>query len=299
MKVPNGDLVIFGGDVSISDSGFLSGDCALFGGKFVDQHDEKTISCSLTLDSPMLNSFVRDFDYSQLANSITDGPPNPDELLPYNPETGEWNSESFGPDGDWNYDDYNYDEPGFIARLVEAIFYAIVMGGIAYSIATVVPQRLSLVRDAVEGETGASAGIGFLSMIAIPSGLAIIAALTAVLIFICVGILGIPILIAGVLAYLGAMALGLTAIGAWAGERLVDHLPARKWRSPELTAVGTAAITLGLGLLALIPCFPNSLITFATVMIGVGGVVLTKFGRQPYPNIIVDPQKVEDNPIDF
>ena len=293
----SGDLVIFGGDVSISDTGSLGGDCALIGGDFSDRHETtESVACPFSFESPVMAEFIRDLDYPALVSSFSDGEiPLPPELIPYNgidvPVAPGFDGDQ--PYGDW--EDWEDDHSiGFVGLLFRAIGNGLFMGVVAYLIASTMPDRLAQVRYVLKEHTGASAGVGFLTMIAVPSALVILAILTAVLIFICIGIIGIPIMVVGVLGYIAALFLGLTAVGAWVGDRLADRIVMKSWSSPMRTAFGTAVTVFGLGILAIIPCFPDGLVSFAVLMIGLGGVVLTKFGSQPYPRIVVDEQKVRD-----
>jgi hypothetical protein len=62
------------------------------------------------------------------------------------------------------------------------------------------------------------------------------------------------------------------------GERLMQALNRADW-----TVVGqTAAGALCLAVLGVIPFF-GGLLTFVSTAVGVGAVVLTRFGTQPYP----------------
>ena len=292
----NGELVIFGGDVTVANTGTITGDCALIGGAFSDRHDtENGIVCPLAFESPVVTQFINDLDldYASIATTIFDEelPPG---LTPYNGGEG-ITTPSTGFDGDQPYGDWEEDHAlGFFGLLFKAIGSGLLVGVIAYIIATTMPDRLAQVRYVLEEQTGASAGVGFLSMIAIPSALIILGILTAILIFVCIGVIGIPLMFVGTLGYFAALLLGITAIGAWVGDQMADRFVLKGWSSPLRTAGGTAATVFVLGLLAIIPCFPDGLVSFAVFMIGLGSVVLTKFGSQAYPRIVVDAQKVRD-----
>ena len=64
-----------------------------------------------------------------------------------------------------------------------------------------------------------------------------------------------------------------------------------------LAALGTAVMTLGIGLLGLLPFTPDVLVSIAIVSAGLGGVVLTRYGRQPYPLVsspVIDSIKIQN-----
>jgi hypothetical protein len=70
-------------------------------------------------------------------------------------------------------------------------------------------------------------------------------------------------------------------------------------RLTTTAALGTGALTLGVGMLSLLPIlgFLGGVLVFVFSAIGLGAVALTQFGMKPYPRRTAppeDPNKVEE-----
>jgi hypothetical protein len=79
------------------------------------------------------------------------------------------------------------------------------------------------------------------------------------------------------LALLIAIAVGWIAIGLWAGQRLLAALKVRDASVLVEVALGVFLITV----LGRLPCCLGALFSAVVGSIGLGAVVLTRFGRQP------------------
>jgi hypothetical protein len=76
---------------------------------------------------------------------------------------------------------------------------------------------------------------------------------------------------------------------------VADWLNLKNRTLPMTTAVGTAVLTLGLGVLGAIPFFFGiELIGFVISCVGLGSVVLTKFGSRAYPPLVGDSIQILD-----
>ncbi len=76
--------------------------------------------------------------------------------------------------------------------------------------------------------------------------------------------------------------LGWVAVGTALGERLFNR--DGDVRLTTTAALGTGVLTLGVGMLGLLPLdFLTGLMVFAFSAIGLGAVALTQFGMKPYP----------------
>jgi hypothetical protein len=117
----------------------------------------------------------------------------------------------------------------------------------------------------------ASGVVGLLGLVAIP-GLLILVALTICLI---------PFSIIGVLIFAVAIVYGWIGIGLEVGERLTHMF---KWSLDPAAAagVGTFAVSLVANGIGFIPCIGWLAPLFVSA-VGLGAVLLTRFGRQGYP----------------
>ena len=94
-----------------------------------------------------------------------------------------------------------------------------------------------------------------------------------------------------------ALLMGWAAIGHVVGEQLSIWLHLAKNRSfATTTALGAAALSLILGVLPLVPLgeFGSNVASFLIAIVGLGAVVLTKFGTRQYPAYRSDPTKVAE-----
>jgi hypothetical protein len=116
---------------------------------------------------------------------------------------------------------------------------------------------------------------------AVPIVVTILAVISAVLLIVCIGILGFPIILLILFAFVAAIAMGWIAAGTWLGERLFQ----RKERSLAMkAALGTFLLTFVLGLLGIMSAgWIESLLGVVITSVGLGAVALTQFGRRSYP----------------
>jgi len=119
----------------------------------------------------------------------------------------------------------------------------------------------------------ASGVVGLLGLVAIP-GLLVLVALTICLI---------PFSIVGFLIFAVAIVYGWLGIGLEVGERLTRTF---RWRLDPAAAagVGTFVVCLVANGIGFIPCVGWLAPLFVT-SVGLGAVLLTRFGRQAYPGV--------------
>lgn len=138
----------------------------------------------------------------------------------------------------------------------------------AVAVLALVPRHARQVEGVLRESAVVSGGLGALTLIAVPV-IAVVLAITLCLI---------PASLVAVVALVGAMLLGWSAVSRVVGERVMQALNRADW-----TVVGqTAAGALCLAVLGVIPFF-GGLLSFVATAVGVGAVVLTRFGTQPYP----------------
>ncbi len=146
----------------------------------------------------------------------------------------------------------------------------LVMAALAVLAVMFLPQPVERVAQTLVSQPVLSGGMGILTIIVFP--LAFILTVVSIL-FIPLGLLG--------LLTLGILYLyGLIAVGYEVGRRIAAMFH-WDWAAPVIAGVGTLAISLVLGGLGQIPCL-GWLISFLVWHWGLGAVILTRFGTQPY-----------------
>lgn len=306
----NGALVVIGGELELTDTATYSGACAVIGGT-VQRAEGASGSpgCSTIVAGAFGQSLI-----DGLTQTLEDlGPQITLELDPITPpdfeapviEVPEIESPEIVPpavppipdmpgmpDGIGHYDgDHG---TSFFGRFLGVIGRSLLAGGLAFLIAVLLPQRLVEITDAVERKPAAAGTIGFFTAIAALSILALTSIIWVPILAILALICGLGILLAlGGVAFMGAtVVMGWTAVGVLVGERIASWLNIEKPGFATVATVGSTAITFGIGMLGLLPFTPDVLLGLAILSIGLGGVVLTRFGAQPYPIFIEQDDKV-------
>ncbi|MDJ0755974.1 MAG: polymer-forming cytoskeletal protein [Ardenticatenaceae bacterium] len=295
----HGALVIIGGELKLEEMANIDGECVVIGGG-VEVNDSA---------SPCNTLVTGEFDFGQeIFQELNDtlnqlGPGIALDLeLPEPPSPGspemQMPDEEFAvppipdsPEFDWEdeYHDYDHETPFFI-RLLGVLGRAVFAGAIGFLFAVVLPQRLVEVTDAVERKPAVAGTIGFFTAIAAMSLLALTSIIWVPVLAILALICGLGILLAlGGAAFMGGTVLmGWTAVGVLVGERIAHRLGIEKPGIAAVAAIGSAAVTLGIGMLGLLPFTPDILLGIMILSIGLGGVVLTRFGAQSYP-VYIEP----------
>jgi hypothetical protein len=135
-------------------------------------------------------------------------------------------------------------------------------------------NRVGRVARAVTDAPAISGVVGFLGLLGIP------ALLIALALTICL----IPVMLVGVLLFVVAIVYGWIGIGLEVGERLTN---AFKWHLDPAAAagLGTFVVCLVANGINFIPCVGWLAPTLVSA-IGLGAVVLTRFGRLGYPETV-------------
>ena len=159
---------------------------------------------------------------------------------------------------------------GFGFDLLGGIVTALAFAALGALVVIFAPNATKRVSDAAQAKPLNTAGVGCLTMILLPIlGLLLV-----------ITIIGIPVAL--VLGLLSAVAwiFGSIGIGLLAGEKILQALKARD-------ILPVVAVMLGVVLLMLIGQVPilGWLISFLVGLIGLGAVVLTRFGTRAYPTI--------------
>lgn len=268
----NGDVVVFNGDLNASNGAVINGDCVLLNGGLADDTDAG-ISCT---DVENLPNFMAGLP------AININPPTP----PTAPDVPDIPTVQIAREGN-----------GFWDSLGAAFLQSLLLGFFAFVIASLAPQQMGRIENAAARKPVASGMVGLLTAVAVPSIAILLAIISAILILVCIGLLGFPIIFLLLVGFAIAALVGWVTIGNLLGRKMVKGLN-MKHRSLAVTAtLGTFALTMIIGLMEAIPfVFGSGLVSFLITCVGLGAVVLTRFGTQAYPLGAIDAPVIAEDP---
>jgi len=156
----------------------------------------------------------------------------------------------------------------FFGFLLRVILWAL----LAMLLALFLPNQLHHISRAAVAQPLISGGLGLLTVVVLP----------LVLLLIALTILLIPISLVGILLLVVAWAYGLIALGTELGNRFAQIFNSQ-WHPALAAGAGTFLLMLVInGIEAAIPCL-GLLPKFIVGVTGLGAVLLSRFGMQPYP----------------
>ncbi|MGB4871318.1 MAG: hypothetical protein WBP47_14800 [Candidatus Promineifilaceae bacterium] len=264
----NGNLVLFNGDLDASETAVINGDCVVLNGD-INDHTSGGLGCTNVGGLP---DFLPLAGLAGLANGlaapqIDDVPVPPAPPAPPAPPVS---------------------GPGFFGEFVGVIARSLLFSILAFAVVSLAPSHLNQVESALKRKPVASGTVGFLTAVAVPTIAGLLAILSAVLLLICIGIVGFAVVFALVAGLGVAAMLGWVAAGDLLGQWLVRRTNRQKMNPALGGALGTFVLTFGLGVFGLIPfVFGEGLVSLIVTFVGLGAVALTKFGTQPYPLVHV------------
>jgi hypothetical protein len=241
-----GDLVVSGGDITLGEGAQVEGDVVCSWNCNLEQEEGARVDGGIIEGIPL-----RGFRFERL-----------DDLPMQVPSLRTlWAS---GPRRVLNW----------TLRAIRSIVATVVIAAVAGLVTLIWPQQTAQVRRAVAKAPWPSLGIGLLTIVA---GIALVIALA---ITICLS----PVAALAALALGAAGLFGWVAVGALVGERLLQALNAREIAPMWAAGLGTLLITLvGMGLSVAFCLAPFGwLMIFGLGCLGLGAVVLTRFGTMAY-----------------
>jgi hypothetical protein len=132
------------------------------------------------------------------------------------------------------------------------------------------PNPTSRVSSTMIGQPVTTGGIGLLTIVVVP----------LVLLLLMITICLIPVSIVGVILLVVAIVFGWIALGLEVGKRLAIALN-QKYQPVVMAGLGTLVLSLVVNGIGFIPCV-GWLAPFLVAAVGLGGVLLTRFGTQVY-----------------
>ena len=259
----SGDIVLFNGDLTVDATATLDGECVLFNGSASGEGASSTVCNNLHIMLP-----------DGVVNFVTE----------------------LATDGDFgSVTTVEVERPSLFSRFVggtaAAVGRSLLFGLLAFAAASLMPQPMTRIEEALRTKPLASGAVGLLTTFSMPFVVTILAVVSALLILACgLGLLGFPIIIAMVLGMVAAGFLGWFTVGNIVGEFLARRFSWKNRTQPMTTALGTAVITFAVGFLGAIPfVFGESLISMVILFLGLGATALTKFGTRAYPIVAALP----------
>ena len=159
----------------------------------------------------------------------------------------------------------------FYQRVFEAVLTAVALGLLALLVVLFWPDQTAQVGAAVTTAPAASAGLGLLTVVAVP----VLIVLTAITI--CL----VPVAFLGALLFAAAMIFGMIALGLVVGQRLAAALKAYNVSPAIAAALGTGLLALAMAAISQVPCV-GWVPPLVLASVGLGAVVVTRFGTRPY-----------------
>lgn len=275
-----GGMLILGGTVDLAPASTVVGDVAMLGGNL--RADGKITGSLLSLGglvrlsasttiSGDVNAFGGDLQGEELAaiagRVSTDSSTSFPLVLPGGLEVPVPNIDfQFNPLLD------------FLWLLVQSLVWA----ALAVLVVLFAQAATRRVGQTVVSQPLVSGGMGLLTTL-----VAIMAIVLLAITLICS-----PLALLAAIILAVAWVFGVVALGVESGERLAKMVH-RDWPLPLSAALGAFGITLVTGVIGKIPCV-GWVAPFLVGVLGIGAVLLTRFGTRPYPTEIVSAPLVEN-----
>ncbi|MEW6230695.1 MAG: polymer-forming cytoskeletal protein [Chloroflexota bacterium] len=163
---------------------------------------------------------------------------------------------------------------GFMLGLIKGILSALVLAALAFLVAALFPGQVQVVKDTAVAQAVPSALVGFATIF-----LAMVLTIPVMLLTIC--LLGLGALAMWAVVVIAGL-LGITAVGAMAGESILVAFKVSGFTVPVAAMVGVLAISLVLSLVSLVPIVNcvGWLLWLIFITPGLGAAVLSKFGTE-------------------
>lgn len=276
----NGDIAVLGGNVSLD--GPVRGDIAVLGGNLVLEGAARLDGDCFTLGGNVTNNTDGAIRCSQSSG------------LPWTTVNGMLGTTAGGETPGAAA------SAGAIARdAVGLIGWSLFLSGLAWALATVWPRQLARTRVALRERPLTSGVVGLLTAAAFASLSAILALISTLLVIVCVGLLGYPLLLAMLALFAVTAGYGWVAVGSALGQRLLRSTALKGNRAVNEAVLGTLILTFTLGLLTqLPPLFVVPVLAgglgFVLFCAGLGAATLTQLGRRTFPADGLDAGKVDE-----
>jgi cytoskeletal protein CcmA (bactofilin family) len=265
----NGNLVVLGGSVDLQENSNLNGNVLLAGGSL--QVGGKVTgnilatggsvnlagSAVVSGDISTLGATLNRAPGAQVFGNINNGFSGPAEITV--------------PGAVQVPNAILHTEVNIIVQTFLFFLRAFLWAALAILVVLFLPRHVEQVAQAAVVQPLISAGLGVLTAVILP----------LVLLLVAITIIGIPVSLLGVLALVVTWAFGIVVLGLEVGKRLAQMLKV-DLAAPVMAGAGTFILILVMnGIKVAIPCI-GWIFTALVGCLGLGAVLLTRYGTQPY-----------------
>lgn len=276
----NGSITLFNGDLEAGFDADITGQCVLLNGEVTGEGMSRRESACTAIQSlelaPLAGLAPGMFRNFQDQPEMPEMPAMPEmPEMPAMPAMPEMPSVPNIPEPQNRFRDATAQVFGVLASSVMFGFLGLLAG-------TIIPNNLRQIVGTARDKAVLSGMAGALTAVAVPSLIVLLIPVSIILTFVCIGLLGFPIMFLLGLGLVVGGILGWIAVGTWLGMRLFSG--GKNDRIVRAAALGTALLTFIVGIVGLITAgIGGGLLTFLVSCIGLGAVALTQFGMKPYP----------------
>ena len=264
----NGNLTVYGGSAILEDGSRVTGDVVVVGGELEASGEIGGDAVIIGGEAHLNESAVVDGDLVTAGSHVERDPGavvKGHDVSTLGPERPFGDFILHAPFGRW------LDAASIgLGTLLRSLGWAVTMGVLALLVLVFWPDQTARVGQAVLAAPVAAGGMGLLTFIA--GGLVF----SVLILALCLGLFG-------WLALVAAALFGWIALGSLAGLRLAPALRMANLHPAASGALGTFALTLVVEFLRVVPCL-GWLLAVALASLGLGAVVLTRFGTRAYLN---------------
>jgi len=267
-EILNGNLAVFGGSASLENGSLINGSIAIMGGS-VDIYGEVNGSINVIGGSVFLGStaHVRG-DILTVGGTVTRQPGARVDGSSRRSEPEDFRLPQITRPGQF-LSNYGINlRP--IGNFLWFIFRTLALSAAAVLVALFVTTPTRRVTKTMVAQPLIAGLMGFLTVIVAP----------ALLVLLAVTIILIPLSLLGFLALVTALVFGWIAVGVEVGDRLMTMFRTT-WTMPVSAGLGTLVLTVVASAIGQIPCV-GWVLPFVVAMVGLGSVVLSRFGTQTY-----------------
>lgn len=270
----NGDLVVFGGSANIEKGAKVEGNAVVIGGSLVVNGevagDVAVVGGAVTLGA---ESRVRG-NLSTVGAMLTrtEGSQVDGEI--FNTATS-WQDRENGTQTPLPTPSVQINFQPFWT-VVNVIGQALALGILAMLVMLFLAPHTQRVGQAIVGQPVIAGMLGLLTVVLAPLALVLL----------IITILLIPVALVAVIALALAAVFGWIAIGLEIGERFSTAIK-QQWHPSLAAGLGTFLLALVANIIGLIACV-GWLAPFLVTMLGIGGVIMTRFGARPAESPVAD-----------
>jgi hypothetical protein len=279
-EVVDGDLAVVGGNLELRGGSRVRGDVVSLGGSAIvdGRIDGSLVVVGGTLDLQSQAVIEKDlFTFGGSVSRAEGATIRGERIEGFRWESPEWRGwrplpslPRIGEPWRWEGDIVS----NLFSSFLRAVFNTVALMALGVVLMLLLPKQTAQVGQTASAAPLPSIGVGLLTSL-------VLLILVPLLVIICIGI---PVAILLVLAAVAAGLFGWIAVGAVVGQRLLAALKVGKYQPLLEVIIGIPVISL----LSAVPCL-GWLLALIIAWVGLGAVVLTRFGTMAYAPVSKTP----------